>query len=58
MSIHEHSAELRFQMDRREIDDMNFVIQALTQSLFGALAAFFSTIFALILGLPTTGTGL
>jgi len=37
---------------------MNLVIQAMIQSLFGALAAFFSTIFAAILNLPVTGTGI
>lgn len=40
-----------------EVEPMNFVLQAFMQSLFGALAAFFSSILAAILGLPTTGTG-
>jgi len=32
---------------------MDFVLRAFMQSLFGALAVFFSNIFAAILGIPT-----
>ena len=32
---------------------MTFILAALTQSLFGALAVFFSNIFAAIFGIPT-----